>query len=292
MANLAADATDTDLATTNPSVLDADGRTLTLNMNESMRAFNLPAATAFTVVATPAGGTEAAGPPDATTPVTVTNRAAALNLGAPIAHNDTNVKVSYAAPTTGGKLQDRATNALPSFTNQAAVNNSTVPRICIDCVYRYAEGSSEELEVTAPELKTGATYPLQVATQSRNGTAGAPESVRITTPAFTGPHYTRSALSSADEDQTFTITVSRTNRDDGESTALVTVRGSGETDTTTLAAEFDAEDSSARVNHTVPDDDTTATGREIRIRISHVGRSTDNTYSVQWHTMDINNMMQ
>ncbi len=172
-------------------------------------------------------------------------------------------------------------------------------------VYRFAEGTSvlssepwlfatshdtsDELEVVVPRLKTSTQYTLEVAAQASNGTAGMPTSVQITTPDYPGPHYTLSAPSSADEDESFTITVRRTNRNDGESSVLVEIRGPGENDIRILAAEFGADDDSATVNYTVDDDDLTTTGRQIRARIGAVGNDTG-TYSVEWHIVDINNI--
>ena len=81
----------------------------------------------------------------------------------------------------------------------------------------------------------------------------------------------------------------RTNRNDGESSVLVEIRGPGENDLRILAAELGADDDSATVNYTVDDDDLTTTGRQIRARIGAVGNETG-TYSVEWHIVDINNI--
>ena len=176
----------------------------------------------------------------------------------------------------------------------------------IQYVYRYAEGSSvpssepwlvatsydtsDELEFALLRLNTGTSYTLEVAAQNSNGVTGPPDSLQITTPEFTGPHYTLSVPGSADEDETFTITVSRTNQNDGESSVIVEIRGPGENDVEHPAAEFSTEDSSATVEHKVEDDGATTTGRQIRVRIGHVGPGLDNTYSVEWHIVDINNI--
>jgi len=175
----------------------------------------------------------------------------------------------------------------------------------IHYVYRFAEGnsvptatpwqfatshnSSDELKVVANNLKTSTLYTLEVAAQAGNGTTGMPTSVQITTPDYPGSHYTLSAPSSADEDEPFTITVRRTNRNDGESSVLVEIRGPGENDIRILAAEFGADDDSTTVNYTVDDDDLTTTGRQIRARIGAVSNDTG-TYSVEWHIVDINNI--
>ena len=176
----------------------------------------------------------------------------------------------------------------------------------IHYVYRFAEGNSvppsdpwlfatsydtgDELELILSRLKADTDYTLEVATQAQNGTTGPQDAIQITTLTYEGPHYTLSAPSSADEDETFTITVSRTNQKDGESSTIVEIQGPGENDVTHLAAEFSTEDSSAAVDYKVPEDDQTTTNREIRVRIGHVGPSLENTYSVEWHTVDIENI--
>ena len=133
--NLPADSVAPTLAQSNPAKLASDGKTLTLTMNEAMRTDSLPTSTAFTVEATPSGGSEAEVHLDATTPVEVSGSAVTLNLGTPIAHNDTNVKVSYTVPGSGGKLQDRAGNDLASFTDQIVINHSAIPRVGIEALH-------------------------------------------------------------------------------------------------------------------------------------------------------------
>jgi len=186
---------------------------------------------------------------------------------------------------------------------EPAVDNGNA---VIQYVYRYAEGESvpstepwrlatdyrrsDELEFTVLGLKTGTLFALEVAAQfSGGGVTGPPDSVQITTPAFTGPHYTLSAPSSVDEGETFTITVSRTNTNDGESSANVEIHGPGERGVNILRADFGTEDDTATVDYVIAEDDQT-TDREIRIRVGHVGDSTENTYSVEWHIVTIDNI--
>ncbi len=117
------------LVTTDPAVLAANGRTLTLTMNEAMRISSVPAASAFTVEATPSGGSEAVVALDGNNPVTVNGSRVRLKLGTPIAHNDADVKVSYAVPGSGGKLKDAAGNDLAAFTDRSVRNYSAIPRV-------------------------------------------------------------------------------------------------------------------------------------------------------------------
>ena len=57
--NALADSVPPELAVTDAAVLAADGLTLTLTYNEALKTASVPAAAAFTVKATPAGGSEA-----------------------------------------------------------------------------------------------------------------------------------------------------------------------------------------------------------------------------------------
>ena len=175
----------------------------------------------------------------------------------------------------------------------------------IHYVYRIVEGNrvpsstpwefgnsylDDELALTVSLLKPGTSYTLEMAAQAQDGTTGTATAIRFTTPVFTGPHYTLSAPNLANEDETFTITVSRTNRNDGESTAIVEIRGPGERDVSHRAAEFGSDDISATVTYSVEDDGQTTTGRSIRVRVGAVGPRTDHTYSVEWHTVEIRNI--
>ena len=122
------------LVTTDPAVLAANGRTLTLTMNETMRMSSVPAASAFTVEATPSGGSEAEVALHGNNPVTVNGSRVRLKLGTPIAHNDADVKVSYAVPGSGAKLKDAAGNNLAAFTDRSVRNYSTIPRVGIQAL--------------------------------------------------------------------------------------------------------------------------------------------------------------
>ena len=118
--------------TTEP-VLAADGRTLTNTFSEPMSETSTPDASTFTVKATPAGGTEATDLAAMAT-VTVEGNTVVLVLAKPIAHNDTDVKVSYAKPESGATLQDLAGNDLASFGDQDVVNGSLIPRVRIEAL--------------------------------------------------------------------------------------------------------------------------------------------------------------
>ncbi len=122
------------LVVTDPAVLAANGRTLTLTMNEAMRISSAPAGSAFSVEATPSGGSEAEVALDATDPVKVNGSTVTLTLGTPIAHNDADVKVSYAVPGSGSKLEDAAGNDLAAFTDRSVRSYSRIPRIGIEAL--------------------------------------------------------------------------------------------------------------------------------------------------------------
>ena len=132
--NEQADSVAPTLVATAPAVLAANGRILTLTMNEAMRISSVPAASAFTVEATPSGGSEAEVALDGNNPVTVNRSRVRLTLGTPIAHNDADVKVSYAVPGSGAKLKDAAGNDLAAFTDRSVRNYSTIPRVGIQAL--------------------------------------------------------------------------------------------------------------------------------------------------------------
>ena len=99
--NLLADSTPPELANANTAVLAADGLTLTLTYNEALRTTSVPLKGAFTVEATPLGGSEETTGLAGTSGVSVTGSTVVLKLVRPIAHNDGSVKVTYTKPGTG-----------------------------------------------------------------------------------------------------------------------------------------------------------------------------------------------
>ena len=127
------------LAVTDAAVLAADGVTLTLTYNEPLKTSSVPAVAAFTVEATPAGGSEAV-VALASSGVTVSGSTVVLKLAVPITHNDSSVKVSYEKPGTGAVIEDANGNDAADFTDRAVTNNSTAPRVSIERVY--ADASS------------------------------------------------------------------------------------------------------------------------------------------------------
>ena len=116
-------------------VLAADGVTLTLTFSGSLKEASVPAGTAFTVKATPAGGSEAPAPLAGVDPVIVAGSTVTLKLATPIAHNDTAVKVSYEKPTSSAVIEDVLGNDLETFPDQDVTNNSTIPRVSVEAVY-------------------------------------------------------------------------------------------------------------------------------------------------------------
>ncbi len=116
-------------------VLAADGVTLTLTFSGSLKEASVPAGTAFTVKATPAGGSKAPAPLAGVDPVIVAGSTVTLKLATPIAHNDTAVKVSYEKPTSSAVIEDVLGNDLETFPDQDVTNNSTIPRVSVEAVY-------------------------------------------------------------------------------------------------------------------------------------------------------------
>ena len=111
------------------SAATMDGATLILTFDEALGAAASLANGAFTVKKTPQGGTEEAVSLSGTPAIggaTVT-----LTLANAVLETDTDVKVSYAKPTsgTGNRLRDRAGNEVVSFTDQAVSTDTTPPRL-------------------------------------------------------------------------------------------------------------------------------------------------------------------
>ena len=137
--NELADSVPPELDATDEAVLAADGLTLTLTYNEALKESSVPAVAAFTVKATPAGGSEAEVALASSDGVTVRLSTVVLKLAVPIAHNDGFVRVSYAKPGTGAVIEDANGNDAADF-DRAVTNNSTVPRVSIEAVH--ADASS------------------------------------------------------------------------------------------------------------------------------------------------------
>ena len=133
--NVLADSIPPEPAATDAAVLAADGLTLTLTYNEALKESSVPAASAFTVKATPAGGSEAEVALASSGGVTVSGSTVVLKPAVPIAHNDGSVKVKYDKPATGAVIEDANGNDAASFPDRAVPNNSTAPRVSIEAVY-------------------------------------------------------------------------------------------------------------------------------------------------------------
>ena len=146
----------------NPAVLAADGVTLTITFDEILDESSTPAATAFTVEATPQGGSEGAVDLAATDGVTVSENTVILKLDAPIAHVDTGVKVSYAKPGSGAVLEDLGGNEASSLYDQAVTNNSAIPRVSIEAVHPDATPLIAHMEFRVTRSNTDADNDLTV----------------------------------------------------------------------------------------------------------------------------------
>ena len=185
-------------------------------------------------------------------------------------------------------------------------------------VYRIAEGSSvpstepwktaandnltnDKLAFTEAGLKPGTTYRIELEARGQENSGIGRAQAQVTSPIFTGPHYTVSAEESVKEGETVTITVSRTTAD-GESSALVEVRDTYNNGVAILDATFGSADTSATATFTVSDDGDNITDRELTLRVSEAGKDNPdtqgqddnrpggrnyNTFSVEWHTVKV-----
>ena len=172
--NLLADSTAPALAGANTAVLAADGLTLTLTYNEALKTTSVPVKEAFTVEATPLGGSEETTGLAGTSGVSVTGSTVVLKLVRPIAHNDGSVKVTYTKPGTGAVIEDATGNAAAGFTDQAVENNSTVPRVSIEAVHADATpGTAPPVYRVTRSLTSAAALMVNITrTQADNYIAG------------------------------------------------------------------------------------------------------------------------
>ena len=103
----------------------ANERTVSVSFNELLDASSVPALSAFTVKRTPENGSEQtvalSGAAD------IRGGSVILTLSDALAASDTDVKVSYARPSSGASLKDLAGNPAASFTDQAVDAADTTP---------------------------------------------------------------------------------------------------------------------------------------------------------------------
>ena len=106
--------------------VEIDGKSLGITFNESLAAAANLANSAFTVKKTPAGGSEKTVALSTTVAPRISGSNVTLTLAEQTLSSDTNIKVSYAKPTTGtnNKLKNVEGNEIASFTDLTVRNNS------------------------------------------------------------------------------------------------------------------------------------------------------------------------
>ena len=176
-----ADSTPPALHDTTVPVLAPDGRTLTITFTEAMKETSVPVNSAFTVKATPMGGSEGTLALATSNGVTVTGSTAVLKLDPGIAHNDGSVKVSYAKPVSGASLQDVAGNELADFTDTAVTNDSVIPRVSIEAVHPDATSgvASPEFRFTRSLVSEGFLTIFSTTTQAEDYITSTPDEFAI-----------------------------------------------------------------------------------------------------------------
>ena len=161
----------------------ANGASLTITFDEALAAAS-PPNSAFTVKKTPAGGAE--------TPVTlaaspsIAGQTVTLTLSEALAHDDGDVKVSYAASGLGAsdRLADGAGNAVADFTDRP-VSNDTVDTVAPAFVSAAANGAS--LTITFDEALATASPPNSAFTVKKTPAGGAETTVTLAaTPSIAG----------------------------------------------------------------------------------------------------------
>ena len=221
------DTTPPELATTDPAVLSPDGVTLTLTYNEALKSASVPAASDFTVQATPMGGSEATLALAATDPVAVTGSTVVLTLATPIGSNYGSVKVSYTKPGSGSVIEDAAGNDAANLTDQAVTNNSAVPIL----VAAHASGTMLVL-VFSEDLAAASSLANSAFAVKKTPAGGSETTLMLssTAPAVAGKMVTltlatASAVVASDTD----VKVSYTKPTSGSGNKLVDATGNNET---------------------------------------------------------------
>ena len=151
------------------SSASVNGATLTVTFDGGLDTASVPAAGAFTVKV---GGT-AVDLAD-TIPVAVSGSTATLTLAAALLSTASGVTVSYAAPTTGNKLQDadNGKNAVPDFADKA-VTNDTPPDTTAPAVSRTASVNGGTLTLTFNEALDETSVPSEQTFKISLGTSRA-----------------------------------------------------------------------------------------------------------------------
>ena len=170
--NALADSTPPELS--GAAVLAADGKTLTVTYNEALKEASIAADSAFTVKATPAGGSEATLALATTGGVAVSGSTVVLTLDAPIANDHTAVKVSYTKPGAAPVIEDANGNDAASFTDQEVTNNSLVPSVMIEALQAEATPGIADafIRLTRSNTEGGALEVTVEFTQDQNYTSG------------------------------------------------------------------------------------------------------------------------
>ena len=207
--NQLADSVPPVLAATDAAVLAADGVTLTLTYNEALKTASVPAVAAFTVEATPAGGSEAAVALASSDAVTVSGSTVVLKLAVPITHNDGSVKVTYAKPATGAVIEDANGNDAAGFTDRAVTNNSVAPRVSIERVH--ADASSL------------IANPVFLIRRSNTATASLDVELSVTqTDTYVGLSDTSTVIASGQTEKEFIVDLDYPGNTNGDLTVTVT----------------------------------------------------------------------
>ena len=152
------------------AVLAADGKTLTLTYNEPLKTNSVPANSAFTVEATPDGGSEAEVALAFTGGVSISGSTVVLTLDRPIAHNDGSVKVTYDKPSSGDVIEDASLKDAPEFMDETVTNGSVIPRVRIEALFPDASPviADPEFKFTRSNTGTGALEVALEMSQTEN----------------------------------------------------------------------------------------------------------------------------
>ena len=118
-----------DLAAPTVSSATIDGTSLVITFSEDLDLAATPANSAFSVVKTPAGGSEEAVSLSSTVAPSAGGREVTLTLSSAVVPSDMEIKVSYTEPGAdcSNSLADGAGNGVARFADQAVENNTLNP---------------------------------------------------------------------------------------------------------------------------------------------------------------------
>ena len=214
------------------SSASVNGTSLTTTFNENLAAAANLANSAFTVKKTPSGGSETS--VSLTGTPSISGKTVTLTLASDVAHTDTGVKVSYAAPASGtnNKLVSPTGGVVVSFTDKSVDNNTPPPPVVSS-----ASVSGTSLTITfdydlaeAPGL-TNSPFTVK---KTPPGSTSATTVSLTGPPSISGRAVTLTLASAVEEGDTVMVSYQPGPTEDAENR----LRAAGSSGTTSFVANF------------------------------------------------------